>query len=168
MVNLYQSRPRQASKCDWLDLTLPKNFTGLTWIFAGLTSFKRSNWRVFFKCKPQSKRMFSKTLHTIQKIPIVSQSQLVETKSRQCLLPIDWPVISKNTGKFKLIENWTYLSKCGHRRNFSKKKFDNIYFDTWNHLVAARSTFWISTLECYVELKMYIPRQLFKRNLLKG
>ena len=35
----------------------------------------------------------------------------------------DSPVIRENTGKFQLIENWTYLSKCGYRSNFCKESF---------------------------------------------
>jgi hypothetical protein len=79
----------------WLDVT--KNFhwhdltqLDLVWVFAGLTSFKRSNWRGFFKLNALSERMFSKTLHTIRKISIVSQSQLVETESL-CLLQVKPP-----------------------------------------------------------------------------
>ena len=47
---------------------------------------------VFFQSNGQSEQMFSKTVHTIHKITIVSQGELVDTKSRLYLLPIDSPV----------------------------------------------------------------------------
>jgi hypothetical protein len=55
---------------------------------------KKLHGRGFFQSNGQSERMFSKTVHTIYKIPIVSQGELVDTESRLCFLPIDSPVIS--------------------------------------------------------------------------
>ena len=49
---------------------------------------------------PQLERMFSKTVHTIQKIPVVAHSQRVGTRNALFLSPIR---LTRNQQKYRLL-----------------------------------------------------------------